>query len=145
LLDFAVASVLLVGMMIYYHAQPGWGLLLCPFVILLMVMLTVGMSMFVAALNVRYRDVKYVLPFVVQLWMFATPVIYPISMVPDRYRPIVALNPCTVIIEGFRACLFPILPVDFKLMAISTCMILVVFALGVTYFHRMEKSFADII
>jgi lipopolysaccharide transport system permease protein len=145
LLDFAIAALLLVGMMIYYHIKVSWLLLLTPLAVLLMVMLTLGVSMFLAAISVRYRDVKYVLPFVIQLLLFATPIIYPVTMVPMRFRPILALNPCWGVVDSFRACLLPNQPVDFKLIGVSIGLTFVVFAGGLRYFYKSEKSFADII
>jgi lipopolysaccharide transport system permease protein len=145
LLDFAVAALLLVGMMIYYHLKVSWLLLLAPLAVLLMVMLTLGVSMFLAAISVRYRDVRYVLPFVIQLLLFATPIIYPATMVPTRLRPILALNPCWGMVDSFRACLLPNQPVDFKLIGVSIGLTFVVFAGSLRYFHKSEKSFADII
>jgi len=145
LLDFAIAALLLVAMMIYYHLKVSWLLLLTPLAVLLMVMLTLGVSMFLAAISVRYRDVKYVLPFLIQLLLFATPIIYPVTMVPKRFRPILALNPCWGMVDSFRACLLPNQPVDFKLIGVSIGLTFVVFAGGLRYFHKSEKSFADII
>ena len=145
LLDFAVGSLLLVGLMAYYHVRASWALLLSPLVILIMILLTIGVSLLLAALNVRYRDVKHAVPFLIQVWMFATPIIYPASLVPERYRPFLALNPCWGIVNGFRACLFPGLPFDMKLMATSMAMAVVVFLVGANYFYRAEKSFADVI
>jgi len=145
LLDFVMGSLFLVGMMFYYHVRPGWGLLLSPFVILVMVLLTTGVSMIMAAANVRYRDVRYALPFVIQLWMFATPIIYPITMIPQRFRAILALNPCWGMVDGFRACIFPGQPFDFKLIWMSVGMAVAVFVGGAYYFSRAEKSFADVI
>ncbi len=145
LLDFAIAALLLVAMMIYYHLKVSWLLLLTPLAVLLMVMLTLGVSMFLAAISVRYRDVKYVLPFLIQLLLFATPIIYPVTMVPKRFRPILALNPCWGMVDSFRACLLPNQPVDFKLIGVSIGLTFVVFAGGLRYFRKSEKSFADII
>ena len=85
------------------------------------------------------------LPFLIQVWMFATPIIYPATMIPARFRPILALNPCWGIVDGFRACLFPGLPFDFKLDGTSLGVALLVFPCGAYYFHRAEKSFADVI
>ena len=145
LLDFAIASVLLVGLMFYYHMRVGWMLVFSPLIILLMVLLTTGVSMVMAALNVRYRDVKYVLPFAIQIGLFATPIIYPASMIPKRFQPILALNPCWGMVDGFRACLFPNQPIDFKLIGTSTAVAIAVFAFGFYYFKKMETTFADII
>ena len=83
LLDFIIGSLLLVGLMFYYHVTPRWALLLSPLVVLVMLLLTTGVSMAMAAANVRYRDVKYALPFIIQTWMFATPIIYPAAMIPQ--------------------------------------------------------------
>jgi lipopolysaccharide transport system permease protein len=145
LLDFLVGSVLLVGMMFYYHMRPGWALLFIPLMILVMFLLTTGVSMAAAALNVRYRDVKHAVPFVIQIWLFATPVIYPVTMIPSRIRPLLALNPCWGMIDGFRACLFPRASVDLGLVGASIGSTLVVFLAGAYYFQKAERSFADII
>jgi lipopolysaccharide transport system permease protein len=145
LLDFGIAMVLLVGMMIYYRVQVTWLLLLTPLAILLMVMLTTGAGMLVAAMSVKYRDIKYVLPFAIQLLLFATPIIYPASVVPENYRPILALNPCWGMVDCFRACLLPNQPVHYKLLGISVGVSIGLFVAGLYYFRKSEKSFADII
>jgi lipopolysaccharide transport system permease protein len=145
LLDFVIAALLLVGMLIYYHIKMTWLILLTPLAVLLMVVLTLGVSLFLAAVSVRYRDVKYVLPFVIQLLLFATPIIYPVSMVPARYRPILALNPCWGMVDAFRGLLLPNQPIDLKLIAVSIGLTFVVFAVSLRYFLKSQKSFADII
>jgi lipopolysaccharide transport system permease protein len=145
LVDFAVGFLLLVVIMGYYGIAPGAGLLLWPFLITLLVAFTLGVSMILAALNVKYRDVKYTLPFLVQLWLFATPVIYPTSIIPDRYRPILALNPLTGIIDAFRASLVPVRPIDWQLLWISFLITLAVLTAGIVYFKRTERAFADIV
>jgi homopolymeric O-antigen transport system permease protein len=101
--------------------------------------------MFLAALNVRYRDVKYVLPFLIQIWMFATPIIYPATMIPKRFRLLLVLNPCWGMVDGFRACLLPGQPINFGLIGASVGVAMIVFFGGLYYFQAMEKSFADII
>jgi lipopolysaccharide transport system permease protein len=145
LIDFAVGALLLAGLMFYYHVRPGWPLLLSPLVVLMMVLLTTGISMLTAAINVRYRDLKYVLPFIIQIWMFATPIIYPITMIPERFRRLMALNPCWGIVAGFRACVFAGLPIDPSLLGTSVAMSLLCFVGGAYYFHKAERSFADVI
>jgi lipopolysaccharide transport system permease protein len=145
LLDFVVGSILLVGLMIYYHVRASRALLLSPVVILMMILVTVGLSLIMAALNVRYRDVKHAVPFLIQVWLFATPVIYPVTKIPERFRPFLALNPLWGIVEGFRACVFPGRHINFKLFGISTFMAVMVFLIGVYYFRKAEKSFADVI
>lgn len=145
LLDFAVGTVLLLGLMRYYHVQPGWALLLSPLVAVVMVLLTIGVSGAMAALNVRFRDVKHAVPFLVQVWLFATPIVYPATMVPERYRPFLALNPCWGMVEGFRACVFPGFHANFALMGFSMSVALVVFLAGAFYFRKAERNFADVI
>jgi len=120
-------------------------MLLAPLAVLLMVLLAMGVSMFLAALNVRYRDIKHVLPFLIQLWMFATPIIYPATMIPKRFRPLLALNPAWGMVDGFRICLLPHQTINFALIGVSIGVAIVVFVGGVCYFHTMEKGFADII
>lgn len=145
LLDFAIGSAFLVVLMAYYGVRPGWTLMLWPLAVLSMVIVTLGVSMFFAGLNVRYRDVKYVIPFMIQLGLFVTPVIYPASFVPARWRLLLALNPLSGIIEMFRASLFPQRHLDLRLVAISLVMTFLLFAGGAVYFRKSEKSFADII
>lgn len=145
LLDFFIGCVLLVGLMFYYHVRASWALLFVPLVILVMVILTTGVSMATAALNVRYRDVRYALPFLIQVWMFATPIVYPVTVIPERLRPMLVLNPCWGIVDGMRACLFGGSAIDFRLMAASLAVAMTVFIVGAYYFGRAEKSFADVI
>jgi len=145
LLDFLVSSLFLGLMMVAYGVRPGWMLLLYPVFTLLMVVLVVGVSMYLAALNVRYRDVKYVIPFLVQFWLFLSPIIYPPSFVPERYRSLLALNPMYGIIEGFRACLFRETVIDMRMLAVSLSVTVLVFLVGAAYFRKTERVFADII
>ena len=145
LVDFAVGSVLLFAIMGYYRIVPGWTLLLWLPLIVLLFALALGVSMILAALNVRYRDVKYTLPFLIQLWLFVTPVIYPTSLIPERYRLYVALNPLTGIIDAFRASLVPTKQVDWQLLWISSVVTLAVCAAAVVYFKKTERAFADIV
>ena len=145
LVDFAVGSILLVGIMLYYHVHFGWGLLLVPFVIALMIVLTAGLGMATAAANVRFRDIRYALPFLLQIWMYATPVVYPMSVVPARFRPLLALNPCWIVVEGLRAAVLPGFSLDIKLTLCSLTVIAAIFVVSAYYFKRAERSFADVI
>ena len=145
LVDFGIASVMLFGMMAWYRVCPNWELILWPLLLVPMVLLSLGMGLIFAAMNVRYRDVRYALPFITQIWMFVTPVIYPSSIIPERFRPLLAINPLTGLIETFRATLLPSQPIDWGTLAISVASSLVIFILGLRYFHRMERTFADII
>jgi lipopolysaccharide transport system permease protein len=145
ILDFLVGSGFLIIMMIYYRVKPGWSLLLAPLFVLDMVVLVFGVSMLLAAMNVRYRDVKYAIPFLIQIWLFVTPIIYPATFLPKRYQQVLALNPMAGIVEGFRACLFPGRPMDLMLVGTSTLVTLLVLVVGALYFRKTEQTFADII
>ena len=145
LVDFVIASAMLVLMLMYYGVRPGWWVLFYPVLMLAMLFLVVGVSMLLAAVNVRYRDVKYTIPFLVQLWLFVTPIIYPPSFVPERFRGLLSLNPMFGIVEGFRACLFPLRAVDLGLVATSLCVTVLLFVLGAYYFNRTQREFSDII
>src|SRR2546421_6217875 len=106
LVDFAIAFIILVVLMIYYGVALTWSIVMLPVLIILLTLLAIGVGMWTSALNVKYRDIRYALPFVIQLWLFASPIIYPATMVPERWRWALALNPLTGIIQGFRASLF---------------------------------------
>lgn len=144
LLDFAIAFFLLIPLLLYYEIALSWKLLLLPLFILQATLLALGAGLWLSALNVKYRDVRYALPFIVQLWLFASPVIYPASMMPDRWRWALALNPMTGIIEGFRACLFGR---DFPAATILPAVVITIVMLLYSFFafRRAEDSFADIV
>jgi lipopolysaccharide transport system permease protein len=144
LLDFAIASLILIALMIYYHVQLTWNLLMLPPLVVLVSLLALGVGMWLSALNVKYRDIRYVLPFLTQLWMFLSPIIYPPTMVPDKWRFLLAFNPLTGIIQGFRACLLG-QRFDWTTLAISTAITVVMLVYSAHAFRRMEKSFADIV
>ena len=144
LLDLLVSSVLLIAMMFYYHVSPRWTMLLAPVFVLQTALLVMGAGMLLAAVNVRYRDVKYTLPFVTQLGLFVTPVIYPMSFFPARYQPWLALNPMTGIVEGFRSCLFGS-PLDWGLLGCSWAVTLALLVIGGLHFRSTERVFADIV
>jgi lipopolysaccharide transport system permease protein len=142
LVDFAIASLVLGGLMAWYGIVPArTAVLLLPLAALTALAAT-GIGMWLAALNVRYRDVQYAIPFLMQLWMFATPVVYPASLVPAGWRPLFALNPMTGIIEACRAAVLGT-ALDWPSLGISALSAAVLAALGAWQFHRMEQSFAD--
>ncbi len=145
LLDFFVAMTVLAAMMIYYQFVPNNGILLFPFLVGLTFLCAVGVGLWLSALNVQYRDIRYVIPFLIQLWMFISPVIYPVSMVPEKYRWALALNPMGGIIKAYRASLLGHQPIDWFLLGISTGIIIITFTSGMYYFRRMEKTFADVV
>ena len=144
LLDLVVSSVFLVGMMIYYHVTPHWAMLLTPVFVGQTVLLVLGVGMLLAAINVRYRDVKYTIPFITQVGLFVTPIIYPASFLPHRFQAWLALNPMTGIVEGFRACLFGG-PIDWTLLGCSWIVTLLLLLMGTLHFRSTERVFADIV
>jgi lipopolysaccharide transport system permease protein len=143
-LDFSIAFLVLLGMMFYYGVAPGWSISLVPLLLLLTMGTALGVGTWLAALNVEYRDVRHAMPFMIQLWMFATPIVYPLSLVPERYRWLVALNPMAGIIEGFRAALLG-RPFQWGPLAIAAALSLLLLLAGAFYFRRAEKNFADVI
>jgi lipopolysaccharide transport system permease protein len=143
--DFLIGTVILGGMLAYYGVRPSVTLLLWPLCVFLLVMFTLSVGMILSALNIKYRDVKHAVPFAIQLWLFVTPVIYPASMIPDKYRFLVALNPLSGIVEGFRSTLLPSRPVDWALLGASAATTAVVFIAACLYFASTEKAFADVI
>jgi len=144
LVDFAIGFVILILLMIYYQVGLTWNLLMFPVLLLLTTLLALGMGMWLSALNVKYRDVRFALPFLIQLWMFVSPIIYPASFVPASLRWVLALNPLTGIIEGYRSSLFG-LPFNWTALAISAGITLALLVYSAYVFRQMEKSFADII
>jgi lipopolysaccharide transport system permease protein len=141
LVDLAIGFLLLIVLMFYYGAGLHSSVLLLPLLILLLTLLGLGVGMWMSALNVKYRDVRYALPFLIQVWLFASPVIYP---VPQRWRWLLALNPMTGIVQGFRAAFFG-QPVDWVTLALSAVITLLVLVFSTFTFSRMERSFADVI
>lgn len=144
LLDFFIAFLLLIPLLIYYRMSVKWSLLMLPLFVILATLLALGVGMLMSALNVRYRDVRYALPFLMQLWLFASPVIYPSSIIPEQWRWVLLLNPVTGIIEGFRASLFGT-NFDWTAILLSTVITLFLVACSAYLFRRVEDSFADII
>jgi lipopolysaccharide transport system permease protein len=145
LIDFLIAVSILGVMMIYYQFLPASGILLFPLLVGLTFFCAVGVGLWLSALNVQYRDIRYAIPFVIQLWMFVSPVIYPVSMVGEKYRWLLALNPMGGVIAAFRASLLGHQPVDWFLLALSALIIVFVFFSGLVYFKTMEKTFADVV
>jgi lipopolysaccharide transport system permease protein len=145
LLDFAISFVVLLILMAGYQFTPSGHLVLLPVFVLYVVAVAIGAGLLLAALNVRYRDVRYAVPFVIQLWLFATPVAYQFSVVGSQYRLIFALNPMVTGIEGFRASLLGTGGIPPAVFAISTASAVVLVFLGFFYFRRVERTFADVI
>lgn len=145
LLDFAVAFLVLVGMMLFYGVTPGPQLVLVIPLLLLTVLTALAVALWLSALNVEYRDVQYVLPFLTQLWLFATPVVYPSSLLGEPLRTVLGLNPMAGVVEGFRWALLGTRPAPGLLLVASAGTALLLFAGGLIYFRRVEDRFADVI
>ncbi|HYI09610.1 MAG TPA: ABC transporter permease [Thermoanaerobaculia bacterium] len=144
LVDFAIAALLLLPMMLYYGIAPSASMLLAPLLVALAGIFALGAGLWIAALNVEYRDVRVVLPWVLQIAMYATPVVYPLSALPERYRWIAVVNPMTGIVEGLRAALFGgVMPAEALLWSLVASVLLLVS--GAYYFRRMERLFADVL
>jgi lipopolysaccharide transport system permease protein len=144
LVDFGIAFVVFVGLFAYYGYSVTWAVLLFPVLVVLTVLLALGVGLWTSALNVKYRDVRYALPFLLQLWMFATPVIYPSSLMPERWRWVLAVNPLTGIIEGYRASLLGS-PVMWGALGYSAAIGISFLLYAAFYFRRTERQFADIV
>jgi len=145
LVDFSIAFVLLLGMMFFYGIAPTAAVWTLPLFILLALMSALGIGFWLSALNAIYRDVRYTLPFLTQLWLFATPVVYPASLVPERWRLLYGLNPMTGVVEGFRWALLGKGGGIEPMLAVSVIVILVTFIGGLYYFRRMERTLADVV
>ena len=145
LLDFVISFVVLIALMLYFQIYPSKTIWVLPLLVVLMILTASGTGMILAALNAKYRDIRYTIPFLVQLWMFCSPVVYPVSLVPERYRVVYFLNPMVGVIEGFRSTLLG--TVDFPVVAVSLSVVtsLGVFLVGLLYFRQVERHFADVI
>jgi lipopolysaccharide transport system permease protein len=145
LLDLAIGFVVLIGMMLFYHVHPGIQILLLPLFLLLAVATALGVGVWLSALNVEYRDVKYALPLLIQVWLYASPVAYSASLITGKLAIIYALNPMAGVIEGFRWCLLPSSPPPGVALLPSVAIALLLLIGGLFYFRRMEQTFADVI
>jgi lipopolysaccharide transport system permease protein len=144
LVDFIVALGVLLVVMAWFGVVPLLSVLLFPVIMLVMMATAAGVGCWLAALNIQFRDVRYAIPFLAQIWMFASPIIYPMSLVPERYQPFYALNPMAGVIESFRAVLLGTGSIPINMLAISFLSALALFVSGVLYFVRLERTFADI-
>jgi lipopolysaccharide transport system permease protein len=145
LVDFFISFAILLALMLYYKFLPTIGVFLFPVLVLLTFLCSTGIGFWLSALNVMYRDIRYAVPFVVNLGMFLTPVIYPVSIIPERYSWILYLNPMAGIIESFRATILGYKSIPVFGLIFSVGITLLCFVSGVFYFRRMEKTFADVV
>jgi len=145
LADFLIASVILIGLMIYFQYTPNLlGLLILPLLILISFILALGTGLILASINVKYRDIRYALPFVIQLMLYVTPVIYPASIL-GKYSYLLAINPMTGVIKAAQAAILGNAPINWMLLGISAGISIILLVIGFIYFKRAEKYFADII
>jgi lipopolysaccharide transport system permease protein len=145
LIDLSVGLLLELALLVGFGVPLGWQLLAIPLLVVLTVLTALGVSVWLSALDVQYRDVRYAVPFFIQVWLFATPVIYSVADVPERWRPVLALNPMTGIIEGFRWALLGTGDPPLAALAGTVAIVLVLLGTGSLYFRRMERTFADVI
>lgn len=145
LIDFLLAFIVLGGMMVYYHFTPSWWVvIILPVLMLMSFMAAAGLGSLLAAINVRFRDVRHALPFVIQTLFFVTPVIYPTSLVPEQYRWILNLNPMAGIIDTARAVILGHTEIPYQQLSISFVIIIALFIFGIFYFRKTERLFADV-
>jgi lipopolysaccharide transport system permease protein len=144
LVDFAISLLLLIAVMIYYSIAPTWNLLYLPLMVVLMMMVPAGIGLWLSALAIRYRDVKFAMPFVIRMLIYSAPILYTASSIPTEYRFLYSLNPIVAVVEGYRACLLGLpMPWEFIVPGAAVAVVLLVF--GAIYFRRMERVFVDVI
>ncbi len=147
--DFGIGFLVLAGLMIYFSVHVTLGVVLLPFLLLLAMLTALGFGLWLSALNVRFRDINYIVPFLIQIWMFLTPVVYGATLIPERYRHLLALNPMTAVVVGFRWALLGPNSVEatatLPLYLISISITVIVLVSGMVFFRTTEKTFADIV
>lgn len=145
IIDFSIAFILLLGMMLYYGILPTLNVIWLPCLLLLTIVTSLGVSLWLSALNVQFRDVRHVLPFLTQLWFFATPIAYPSSLLSEPWRTLYSLNPMVGVVEGFRWALLGTETAPGLMLIVSSLTALALLVGGAFYFRRLEKTFADVI
>lgn len=145
LMDFAIAFGVLLLMLLYFRIVPTIAVLTLPLFLLLAIATALGVGLWLSALNVQYRDVRYTIPFLTQFWLFATPIAYPSSLISAEWRILYGLNPMAGVVEGFRWALLGATNPSFPMLMVSTIVVVVLLTSGLYYFRRMERSFADIV
>ena len=145
LVDFTIAFSLVIVMVLWYHITPTWAVLTVPLFVLFTMATALAAGLWLSALNVQYRDVRHTLTFIVQFWLFASPVVYPSTLIPAKWRPLYGLNPMAGVIEGFRWALLRKAPAPGPMLGVSILVTAVVLVGGLYYFRRMEKTFADVV
>lgn len=143
--DFLVASCVFVGMLVFYHVPLTPTLVLAPMLLIVQILLTAGVVLLAAAANVFYRDIRFVVPLAIQLWMYATPIIYPLALIPERFRPLYMLNPMAGLIEAYRSIALRGAWPNWPNLGIAVSVSVLLFVLGYRYFKQAELQFADVI
>jgi lipopolysaccharide transport system permease protein len=143
--DFGLAFLVLLGMMFYYGILPTWNSVWLPLFLLLGIVTALGVGVWLSAVNVQYRDVPHTLPFITQFWMFATPIVYPSSLLPEPWRTVYGINPMAGVVEGFRWALLGTNTAPGPIILVSAAAAVALLVSGALYFRRMERSFADVI
>ena len=144
-IDFLIAFAILLLLMLYYGIVPGWAILTLPAFLLLGIATALGVGLWLSALNVQYRDVRYTINFLVQFWLFATPVAYPSSLIPEKWRVFYGLNPMAGVVEGFRWALLGKSEPPGMMLWVSVVMVVLILTGGLYYFRRMEQEFSDVV
>jgi len=144
LVDFAISFGILIGMMFYYHVSPNLSTLMVLPLVLVTILSALGVGILVSALNAAYRDFRYVLPFLVQIWMYLTPVVYPVTLIPERFRWVILLNPMAGVVDAYRSAILG-KPFEWGNLGISLGIATVMFLIGLAYFRKTERYFADIV
>lgn len=145
LVDFCIAFMVLLILMAFYGMAPSWKFLVVPPLMVVAALLALSIGLWLAPINVRFRDIKHTLPFIIQIWMYASPIVYPLSMVPEQWQWAYSLNPMVGVIEGFRWAVFNQGEPNFTALAMSAAIIPLLLFGGLVFFRRMERSFADVI
>lgn len=145
LVDFAIAFVVLLGMMLFYGIVPTPAIVLLPLFVLFAIATALAVGLWLSALNVQFRDVRYTIPFIAQFWLFATPIAYPATQVPPEWRALYGVNPMVGVVEGFRWALLGSHTGAGPMIAVSAVVVLVLLVGGLAYFRRMERTFADVV
>jgi lipopolysaccharide transport system permease protein len=142
--NFSISIILLISVMVYYEVAPTWNLVFFPLFVLMMMAVPAGVGMWLSALAIRFRDVKFAMSYVIQMLMYTAPIVYSASTIPEQYRFFYSLNPIVGVIEGFRACLLGgDIPWSYIIPGMFTAIILIIS--GALYFRRMERIFVDVI
>jgi lipopolysaccharide transport system permease protein len=144
LVDFSISMMIVLAVMIYFQISPTWNLVYLPLLVLLMMIIPTGVGLWLSAMAIRYRDVKFAMSFVIRMLIYSAPILYSASSIPDKYRFIYSLNPIVAVVEGYRACLLGS-PIPWQFILPGAVVAVLILATGALYFRRMERVFVDVI